>query len=511
MNLRWLRPNPLFPSGAAVDVAAYESITWSELYDLDVSSKSAGSLYFVRDTNYGDGHWVYVDLTGNLHPIVPPDLRYRPRIAITGGSISNRCSYSTINPSDASNQDFGPHSWLQWWQAMAGQPFVIASLAGEGGRQIVECLAQFKVEIAAYSPDIVVLGGDASGNYLYNASGATPELAMGYVQQIYEKCVIIGARLIVWTLPPNENLSAARDTTKSANYATLEYNRQLVEWGSSKPDVKVVQFHPHTDHTDVDSRYVTTQSASSTATQWTHDGTHPHPRLSIKLAQLMDAAASTWTMQKPWIAHLANIDDQKAILNPLNYGTGGTLAGGATGSFVGNNCTLQGANTTCSQTARTDIGEGIYWKNVVVSSNNTGDVLYDFSGTASLPSSLTAGTSKIRALVEIKLNSTPTELRGFNVKIQFTGSSKTISGFAQSFTGGFASLGPSGPYIPTGQTLWLSTAVDAIPAAATAIARIRLTAARQSGATWSADFSVGRAIILAEDDIPGLFFNQTVP
>lgn len=437
----------------------------------------------------------------------------RPKIAVAGGSISNRACYSLITTTDAQNQTFAPHNWLEWLQAFTGQPFQIVAMAGEGGRHITEVVTKFPTDVMQHKPDVVILGSDAIGNYLYNAGGATVDLAMGYLAQVHQMCRSIGAHLVVWDHPPNAQLNAANDASGAKTANTLEYNRRLYAYASENDDVGIVPFGRHVDLAAAGNRYNTTLNASTTATEWTHDGTHPHPKLAIDLATAMETYFSKYQLQKNWFEHRALIDPQSAITNPLCYGTGGTAANGASGT-VAANCTLDaksGAGTSVvgSKVARTDIGDGGEWQRVVATAWQQ-DVDLIFAGDASFPSNFGVGTP-VRALVEVQLLSAPTNFRGFSVELSF-GGAKTIAGFSQSLTGGFAQLGPSGPYIPLNKTMWLSTAIDEIPATFSAF-QVKLIAARNGTAAtaMSVDFRIGRVVIVPEDIIPVQQFVQTVP
>lgn len=411
------------------------------------------------------------------------------RIAICGGSISNRAGYS-----NTPNQGFSQTNWLEWWQAMAGQPFQIVSMAGEGGRHISEVDTNFASEVAAFSPEVVVLGGDCAGNYLY--AGNTVASAIQYLASIHAKCQAIGANMICWTLPPNNNISATNDSSFANTELTHEYNRLLMAYGKSNADILVVPFHWHVDLAATDGRMVTTAAASLTTTAWTHDGTHPHPKLAIKLAQLLDYAVRGYTLFM--LPHACNADGSKALANPLNYGTFGT-----NGAGNGNS-----SNVACTEEPRTDIGDGGSWKRISVI-NAPQSPVYTFGGAWLMPSKMAVGTP-VRALVEVKLNAIPTNLRGLKVTLSFTGSTETIGGFNTSSSGAFSSLADAGPFIPTGKTLWLSTAINEIPAGTTGVS-VALEATKGSGGNITANLSVGRAMVIAEPSVPNVVFAQETP
>jgi hypothetical protein len=420
----------------------------------------------------------------------------QPRIAVCGGSIANRASYA-----NTPNQGFSPANWLEWWQALAGQPFQVVAMAGEGGRQVSVVDANFQAEVGAHAPDIVVLGSDSIGNWMYADGARTAAEAMAYVESIYNKCAALEAQLVVFMLPPNNNLSAANDASFSKTYRTHEYNRLLLAFASTHHGMLAVPFHAHTDLAAVDSRYVTTTLAALQATEWTHDGTHPHPKLAIRLAQLMHAAFTASYPKQIMLPHAANADSLKCLANPLNYGTGGT-------NGAGNSNTLSGA--TATEEARTDIGDGGAWKNVAAA-GAPASIVYTFGGAGAVPANMTPGATPIRALVELKLNATPINLRGFKLTLSFAGSATTIGGFSTSETGSFAQLADAGPFIPVGETLWLATAIDELPAGVTNFS-LAIEAVKASAGNMTVDFSVGRAIVEPIGSaVPAVAFAQTTP
>lgn len=435
-------------------------------------------------------------LTGASGPVLLTGHGRKPRIAVCGASIANRASYA-----NTANQGFAPTNWLEWLQAISGQAFQVVAMAGEGGRHIDTVDTNFQAEVGVYAPDVVVLGSDAAGNWMYFDSARTATEALAYVENIYNKCTALGAQLIVFMLPPNTNLSAVNDANFSKTYRTHEYNRLLLAFSSTHPGMLAVPFYVHTDLAAADGRSITTQAATLTTTTWTHDGTHPHPRLAIKLAQLLHAAFLLAGYPKQIVLpHTANADTLKCLANPLNYGTTGT-----NGAGNGNTSTH-----TCTEVARTDIGDGGAWKRISVAAIAASPI-YTFSGVGSIPANLTPGSSPIRALVELKLNAIPTNLRGFKVTLSFAGSAVTIGGFNTTEGGGSAQIANAGPFIPVGDTLWLSTAIDELPAAATNFS-LAVEATKYSGGNLTVDFQIGRAIIEAVGSaVPAVAFAQTVP
>lgn len=417
------------------------------------------------------------------------------RLAICGASIVNRASYA-----NTANQGFAFHNWLEWLQALAGQPFQIVSMAGEGGRQITVVDTNFDTEVLAYSPDVVILGNDAVGNYLYSVGAPTAASALAYVESIYNKCVAAGAELVMFLVPPNVQLNATNDASLDRTYRTFEYNRLAIEFAATHPGFTAIEFNDHVDLAATGQRYNTTLTAGLATTAWTHDGTHPHPKLSIKLAQLLHAALAGKYPTPIFTPHAANVDIKRALANPLNYGTGGTNGAGNSNS----------STHTCTEEARTDIGDGGAWKNISVAAIAASPV-YTFAGVGSIPANMTAGTTPIRALVEIKLNAVPTNLRGFKLTLSFAGTAVTIGGFNTTEAGGSAQLANAGPFIPVGETLWLSTAIDELPAGATNFS-LAIEATKYSGGNLTVDFSVGRAIIEpVGTTVPFVAFSQTTP
>lgn len=432
--------------------------------------------------------------------------KYLPRLAIAGASIVNRGSYS-----NTANQGYGPHNWTQWLLAMLGHKFDLVSMAGVGGRQVTVVDSNFDTEVGAYEPDVVILGSDAVGNYMYNGSGTVAD-SMGYVKSIHAKCKKLGARLIVFGLPPNVQLEAAQDASFANTNKTLEYNRALTLWASTQPDVTFVDFSGYTDVTAADGRYQTTTGATTTTAAWTHDGTHPQPRAAIKLAQLIRDVIDAKDLPAPmWLASPCNADPARAFINPMGIGTTGSKSGGATGD-VAANWTLTGSSAAVgSKVARADLGPNATWQKIVITAA-AADVTLAIAGTgvAAFPAGVAAGTP-VMALVEVMLNAAPTNLRGIQSSLAFNGSATTIQGMLVSAGGGFASIADVGPYIPQGEPLWIATAVALVPANATGVGSLTLTFAKGAGGNLTADISIGRVMLVPKAALPNVVSAQTVP
>jgi len=432
---------------------------------------------------------------------------YLPRLAICGASIVNRGSYS-----NTASQGYGPHNWTQWLLAMCGHRLDIVSMAGVGGRQISTVDANFDTEVGAYTPDVVILGSDSAGNWLYQLGGRTAAQALAYVQSIHTKCKALNARLIVFTLPPNGNCEAGNDPTFAKTDLSLEYNRLLANWASSEQSISVVDFSGHTDVAATDGRYQTTTGATTTTDAWTHDGTHPQPRMSIRLARILLDALNIKDLPQPyWLASPCNSDASRAFINPVGIGTAGTKSGGCTGD-VADNWTLTAAATSVgSKVARTDLGPNATWQNVVSTAATASPTLAIAGrGAGQFPAGVTVGTP-VMAMVEVLLNAAPTNLRGIQAVLSFNGTATTHGSMNTSSAGGFAQMADAGAYIPIGESYWIGTAIAAVPASATGVSGLTLTFAKSSAGNLTSDISIGRVVMIPKDALPNVVSAENIP
>lgn len=424
---------------------------------------------------------------------------YRPRLAIAGASWMARNNYSTT-------PNITPNGFVHWAQALSYYAFDVVSYGAVGGRVINTVADNFDTEILAYSPDMVIIGGDCAGNAINNGVSAADCYAT--LTGMLAKCAGKGIIATVTTLPPNDGLSAANDASGAKNTETHKYN-DLVR-ALCRRDRRIILLpldEIYCDLSNADGRMVAAFTASATSATWTHDGTHPYPRAAIKAAQHWLSALSGRFGFRTLALPVSNNHPYKGLQNPVNYGVSGTLSGGASGAFVGNNCTLSGpAGTVISEVARTDFAANGVWKRIVATAVAS-SVTYTFTG-GGIPANMTPGVTPVWAVCELLLNSAPTNLRGFKLALSYTGGGGvTHIGFNTSSSGNFATMADAGPYIPVGAPMLLFVPVGILPASATNLS-LALEASKSSAGAMSVDYSVGRAAPLTADAVP--FNNQTV-
>ena len=444
-----------------------------------------------------DGRWIgALDANGKeqLLPAVPGISAGRPRIAVLGASITNRNSYGGSGGNTVSSQI----GFLQWAQAILGMPFDVVSNAGIGGQTMSAVAARLKSDVLAYSPDVVILGGDGIGNSVN--SGVSAATIYGQWAACVEAILDAGKIPIVCTCPPNDKLSTAWDTTGAW---TAEYHKinDMVK-AACRADSRLILFpwdEIHADQTAASSRPNTTSATSQQTTAWTNDGTHPHPRMAIAmgtvLAGILAGIFPARTLPFPNV----NSHPYSALSNAVRNGSSGTLSGGASGSAAAGD-TLNGNATVGAKVARAGFSSNDEWQRVTTT-NGTGSATYNFGMNAGIPGDKAAGVTPVFAAAEIMLLATPTNLRGFKLTLGFSGTGLSATGFNTAATGSSLNLADAGPYIPQNKVLLLHTPIAAIPANATALT-LSLEATKGGGGNLTADFYVGRAGVFAAPIVP---------
>lgn len=437
--------------------------------------------------------------------VAPSRIAFRPRLALAGASLCNRNGYSAGTSPVTVGTGF-----FHWFQAFNYYPFDIVANGGIGGQTLAAVETNFAVDVLANSPDIVVLCGDAPGNSVNNGVIASNVLIT--LDSLIARMEASNIVVVLCTIPPNGQLSAGNDASGAKGQQTQIYNDGVMARCRANP--KLILFHwgeHQVDLTETTGRYVTTSSTGAASTAWVHDQTHSHPKDAIKRGQLMGTILTSLLGLRTLPLPSTNTHPYKAILNPVNFGTTGTLAGGATGAFVGANCTLTGSGvTSIADVARTDFADNGVWKRIVTTLG-VGNVTYQFTGVGSIPANMVAGTTPIFAVCEIMLNATPTSLRGFQITLSFAGSAITYTGFNTATGGTATNLADAGPYIPLATKILLFTPVGILPAAATNFA-ITVEASKSSlAANMAVDFQVGRASIIVAPVVPSNATALVVP
>lgn len=398
--------------------------------------------------------------------------------------------------------------FMQWFQALAGCPFDIVSLSGNGGRNVNTLVNEFDAETLAYNPDIVMIGSDAVGNSIgqnTNSVVNSAESCIASMKILIEKCYAADAVPVVLTLPPNNNNNSTQDANGFINPEWHKYNDQLLALARNDPRLILVLVHEFSiDLAEAGGRAITTTSAGvgAQSTQWTHDGTHPHPKLAIKMGQILqETLRSTRFVIRTLPLINSNSHPYRCVANPVNFGSSGTKTGGTLG-VSGNNCILGGAGlTTGSKVARTDFSNNGEWQRIVCAAE-TVSATYIFSDAGlGLPANMVAGVTPVYAVVEIMLNAAPTNLRGFMWVLSFIGSATTFIGFNTVASGSSAGLADAGPYIPLATKLMLHTPTGMLPAGVTGFT-LTLTATKAAAGNLTVDFYVGRAAIVVAPVVP---------
>jgi lysophospholipase L1-like esterase len=332
-------------------------------------------------------------------------------------------------------------SWaFGWWhiaQALSGQRLDEAVLMGRSGRQ--------SNEILSYLDRILAVPGVGTvffANMFENDCwpGSAPTLATiaqrwdAFVTDV-QKCRAAGKRVMVQTVLPNGNIDGASLLTSytfgNGSRAWLWLNNKIRELARAYSDIVLwdaaqvyVDANPANPVWPENTATFLSTTGSGQQLKLT-DGVHPnavgHWRLGQSLAQVLAANFPA----RPIFTNA--LDPYTNAVNPLNFGTAGTLTNVSGGGAAPNNLTLNAASGTAascvaSKVPRTD-GAGELLQLVYVAAAADGAIL---SWTTAQTPAFAAG-SVVQAFGEIKILANPTLLTWTQFQVSFTGATERFT------------------------------------------------------------------------------------
>lgn len=245
-----------------------------------------------------------------------------------------------------------------WASMLSKQRILEVKMAGIGGNTIAQMLARFDTDVAPHRPNVVVVMAGTNDTNSSNLTTMTDYADR--MNTLLAKCVGIGARLVVCTIPPNNNVSGAPADRKTR---VAKINAWLRQWAPAKGiqliDINALLVNPADD---------------TIKTEYNYDGTHlTEAGYYAAGAKIAAELAPTLPPNLPPLA-VSNTDPTNLITNGLFLGT--LASNKPTGWNVG-----VVAGVTYSLEASTD-GSGNWYKMASAGHASTTEVYQTVSGIA---------------------------------------------------------------------------------------------------------------------------------
>lgn len=352
-------------------------------------------------------------------------------------------------------------NWVATANALMGWPIDKIYNAAVSGTTSAQCLSTFSRDVPGLTPDIVVIQTGTNDVYTDVAIATTQSNLRAIVAAVFAQ----GARPLLCTIPPRSDATATAARIAVAN----NLNAWIRYYAQTTPGVAFFDTFTYlVNPTSSTNAYITNYGAS--------DNIHPSGLAGQVLGTPMQAVLADILPN----AVLANryvhaITDSVAITagnrqwvtNPLMQGTGGTLAGGATGAFVPDNWTVTktGAGATLAVTQDNPRSDG-YGSNVIMTMTSTANNDAAALTSTSFHSNITAG-DLVNYEVEVAISSI-TALSSLEISVDYTVGGTAYFWRANSTSGSNVHWGNNGTYIfrPCVPLTW--------PAGSTTNAQIRV-------------------------------------
>jgi lysophospholipase L1-like esterase len=281
----------------------------------------------------------------------------RPRILLIGDSITDQTSLvgGAADPTalTAIIKRYDLIGYYTWAQMRLRHAIICQREAGTTGQNIATMQARFDADIANVAGEIVII---FAGINDIGSDVTTPESMMAGLQDMAERAIASGKRVVLCTLLCNEwNGGAQPDKRTKLNavnaliraYTATKINVYLCDWQSAVVDPATGTFYPGMGT----------------------DTTHPNPNGAAALGKVLADVLGPVIIKSASDMILTNTDARNVSKNPLMSGTAGTRFTG-TGLIADSYTGAQGANSqsvnytgsiTFSKVARTD-GYGSWQK-----------------------------------------------------------------------------------------------------------------------------------------------------
>lgn len=282
---------------------------------------------------------------------------------------------------------FSDRNWFEMANsALASHPFNTVLNMGASGQTTTEIRARFARDALAFAPDLIQIQGGINDIQATAAGAEAATLATLKSNFTYmiEATLASGAVPLVVTCLPLS--STASSYTAARGQLVLKFNqwlRQLAAYTYSKM-VLFDFWAVCADPASATGNYLTNYSAT--------DGIHPSPLACQKGSQTLTTLLGNFYYPSTnWVGSLFDSYDNDSSNkqidpNPLNTGTGGTAAGGATGNVPNSyTATKTGAGATAAMT-------------IVAAANGIGnDMICTFTSTADADAIDIVQTSQLHA------------------------------------------------------------------------------------------------------------------
>lgn len=364
-------------------------------------------------------------------------------------------------------------SWaFGWWhiaQALSGQRLDEAVIMGRSGRQ--------SNEILAYLDRILAVPGVGTvffANMFENDCwpGSAPTLATisqrwdAFVSAV-QQCRAAGKRVMVQTVLPNGNIDGSSAftgyTLGNGSRAWLWLNNKIRELARTYSDIILwdaaqvyVDANPANPVWPENTATFLSTSGSGQQLKMT-DGVHPNMAGHWALGKSLSLVLAANFPARPIFTN--GLDPYNNAVNPLNFGTAGTLTNISGGGAAPNNLTLNAASGTAascvaSKVARTDTA-GEWLQLVYVAAAADGAIL---SWTSNQTPAFTTG-NVVQAFGEVKILANPTLHTWSQFQISFNSATERFTQNA-----GFSGTDQDwGQFLTTDTTLTLKTLPAVVP------------------------------------------------
>jgi lysophospholipase L1-like esterase len=354
-------------------------------------------------------------------------------------------------------------AWVPLGLYYAGNPLDLVGVGGNSGLRTDQIIPTFAAQVAALSPDYVVIC--AGTNDLAQGLGATA--ALNGLMTMAALVESIGATPILMTLPPGETYVSASQAIRDS-------------WVSFNAQVKAICADRRYPLLDAMHAYLDESSPLYAPLPGHTDGAvHPYSRgaqaIGMMLGELLRGLPRRSLFNPQTVA--ANV-----CTNPLLTGAGGTIPGGFSGSApTGCQLSFSGGSGASSVVARADGGPGNWWQVAMSGSvaGNGADLIFP---AASLATAGLAVGDVCRFVLDAEIDDGHSGVLCLNAGLRFLGTSN--------WSYAYSAQSSNGSLRPGAQSLQFRVPEFVIPAGTTSLG-LYLRVSCASGAVINATVRAG--------------------
>ena len=392
---------------------------------------------------------------------LPLATRVPRRVVLLGDSITDLNGGPRL---DGSSTFYSAQGFWNWANVQMGFRYAMVVNAGVSGNKVAQMDTRFATDVAAYTPDVVVVFGGINDVVTISSLGADTNTVVASVKaslaSIYDKVLALGAICVVSPMTPMSEASGTiKVLTANEKIAWASINQWIREQAKSRPLMVLADMSEAITDKTLNARPVNDTVSPGTQPSILYDGLHPAANGAMLMGRaLADAMIPLAPPANPYLVGV----------NSVNYLTNAGMIGasGATGPTSWNTSDVGGgAVMAFSYIARTDGIAGNWLRADLTGSSNHSPTIKFFQG-ATYSGAI---GDKVKFVVEFQCEdqvySSGTEIRNIVATIQGSGATVLTGCLADGFfTSGNASrvcsntlFHPASGVLETPPCIWTGT------------------------------------------------------